>query len=111
MKVISRSEFLKIEEKVLYSKFYKNHGEPTSSIEMKLGNCGENDWVYQTLSGELAKGFYTCHEAWVSQFDSLDIDLDCAGRDGFYETEDECRFLIFEKKDVIEIISKLNEFL
>ena len=110
MKVINRSEFLKIEGKVLYSRFYNGHVSPSSSIEMKLGNNGDNDWVYQTLSGEIARGFDVFDEAWESNIDSLDIDLECAGRDGMFDSDEKCKFLIFEKKDVMEIISKLNEF-
>ena len=111
MKVISRSEFLEIEDKVIYSKFYKDNSHPSDLVEMKIGNFGDNDWVCQTISGGYAKDFQPSGVEWFSHKGSLNIDLECYGRDGLYESNEECKFLIFEKDDIICIISKLSEFL
>ena len=107
MKIITRDEFLKLGERVLYSKY-----EPCVFEEMLIKeNSIDNDWFYSEIrsaikcsgSGEMSDLLFKAEEDGIS----LDMDFDMQSRDGCFE-EDEL-FAIYEKKDIEQLIEKLKE--
>lgn len=117
MKILNRRDFLAISKPVVFQKY-------TPSILGELCIKGEtwgNDFCYRDLVGcdiETER----CHpnnseelfDLWDSCLDN-DIDFqrdyDCYQRDGLYEREDECWFVVYDKDDVRNLIEVLKETL
>jgi hypothetical protein len=117
MKVLTRTEFLALKGPVLYSKWYADHAGPETEMSVKY-DTWENDWVCQPLSGfdmmipEGSKDIPI--DIWLKvendvPVGDLKVDMECAGRDGLFETEEECKFVVFDADDLNEFLRKLTD--
>ena len=107
MKIVSRTEFLKMKPGTVYS-LYK----PCifGALEIKEKSY-ENDWLYQDIvdaiecddSGDLTDRLFDAQE----NGSSLDIDFDCLSRDGLFD--DDQLFAVWERKDVVALIERLRQ--
>ncbi len=109
VKIVSRSEFISLPPGTVYSK-YKSFGN-FDEICIKKSNAGDDDWRYQPLveidansSGDL---FDKINRAEESSSYELNLDFDCAKRDGLFDEKD--RFVIFSTKDVEAMIAALKQ--
>ena len=108
MKIVNRTEFLKMKPGTLYSSY-----KPCifGDIEIK-GDSLENDWYYQQIndaidcndSGEFAEKLFASEK----DGSSIDMDFHCEGRNGMYDGE-EFMFAVWEKKDVVALIERLRK--
>lgn len=108
MRIVNRKQFLELPSGTLYTKYESgwNFGE----LAIKKESCG-NDWRYIELIGwpqdcsgssELFVNLQQYEKEWRN-------DLECSARDGFYEEEQ--LFAIYDKEDVQQLITKLQELL
>ena len=119
MRILSRKDFLAISKPVVFQKY----------SPMILGDLcikGEtlqntNDFYYTNLVGcdiETERcqpdNSETLFDLWDSCLDSgIDFqrDYDTSSRDGLYEREDECWFVVYDKDDITTLIGVLRETL
>lgn len=108
MKIINRTEFLKLPPYTLYCKC-DEYGN-ANAIEVKYDNCGTNDWVCQELTNIESHDCGERSDRLSQMIDSdkvsYPLEMDCAGRDGLYD--DDQLFLIYEQADVKKLISHLE---
>lgn len=110
MRIVNRSDFLALPPGTVYAK-YSSLGI-FGKICIKDDTC-HNDWYYQELlnvkyddSVEFADVMQLAEQS--SSYE-VELDLDCMGRDGYFE-EDE-RFAALSRQDVESIITRLQEAL
>lgn len=117
MKVLTRTEFLALKGPVLYSKWYTDHAGPETEMSIKY-DTWENDWTCQPLSGFDMQGDDTDGKIPIDRWaevergtyqGDLKVDMECAGRDGLFETEEECKFVVFDADDLNEFLRKLTD--
>ena len=102
MKIITRDEFMKLGEDVLYSKY-----EPYIFEELLIKKKSiPNDWFYLEIKSAVDMQ-NTNHILSAGQ--SIDMDFDIMSRDGCYDKEQ--LFAIYEKKEIQKIITKLQKCL
>ena len=109
MKIVNRKDFLKLPECTLYCKY---EAGDNSAPEIKYDTVGANDWVRQDLSfidavdcGELSRRLTEMETNGAS----YPLELDCAGRDGYFDEEQ--LILIYEQEDIKLLILELQKCL
>lgn len=115
MKVLTRTQFLALQGPVLYSKWFVGHAAPEDEISIKYDTL-DNDWVCQPLSGFQMQGADStiAIDVWSAvdrgeHRDDLKVDMESAGRDGLFESEYDCKFVVFDADDIGEFMRKMNE--
>lgn len=115
MKVLTRTQFLALKGPVLYSKIYADQAGPETQMSVKYDTMGD-DWVCQPLSGYDMQGddSIIAIDVWSAVENGnypkdLKVDMECAGRDGLFETEEECKFLVFDADDLNEFLRKITD--
>jgi len=112
MRLVSKKTFLSLPENTLYLKLHKS--EVLCIKGKSLENHGEyTDWYVQNTceiecSGSDEYNDILCKAEDDENF-SFELNLHLEGRDGLFEDEEQ--FLVYEKKDVIELIERLKECL
>ncbi len=111
MKIISRTEFLKLPDNVLYCKCDTQNMGGIEIKASKTGEWGNNDWVSDDF-------FMWAEEPYRNQSgdeyhigDTFRWAQNQTSRDGLYETEEEVMFAIFDNKDIEQLILKLKNCL
>lgn len=109
MRIIGRKEFLDIEGQVLYSKVYGKY--KLGELFIKLGNCGRNDWVKQSVAADAVEcgdsGEYEARIADAWKGIDVPMDFDSGIRDSCYEGDD-VLFAVFSESDVGKLINALQ---
>lgn len=107
MRIINLKMFLELPAGTLYMKFEPNVFGP---LLIKGGSIMEGeDFLYQQLEeidaddGIIADRMLEDSEKNDASFN---LDLDCQGRDGLYHKDQ--LYAIYERKDVIQLIERLN---
>lgn len=117
MKILNRKEFSKLPSNTLYQK-YKPRCTEDIGIFMEFWDLGEGlsgDFIYQDIDGRGAIKSAGSEDAWnildnaLKNKTSFDLDFNCNSRDGCFD-EDQL-FLVWEKKDVSQLIERLKECL
>lgn len=106
MKIVNRSDFLKLPDGIVYSD-YRSHGM-ISGLYIKHDTWAV-DWIYRDLidsvecngCGERVDIFIEAER----NGGTFKMDLQCYDRDGRFETEQ--YFVIYDKSDVENLIEKL----
>ena len=101
MKIYKRSEFLKLPEGTIFTKFNQNDNRlycKTTSFE-----CMDTDWGEQDLITEIDIPLHKYDN--IEQLEHFDTDLNLCGRNGMFNDED--KFIVWDKKD----ITKLRDYL
>lgn len=110
MRIINRAEFLAMPTGTLYAK-YSSLG-CWGELSVKEDSTNFNDWFQY----DLLNGWDGCNDS--NEFmdkvlkcekgdGELRNDLECSGRDGLYE--DNQQFIVYDKNDIKQLISKLKE--
>lgn len=116
MKILTRKEFLALKGPVLYSKWYTANAGPGNEMFIKY-DTWENDWVCQPLGGfdmVIPEGSEDIPiDVWMKMENNvpvgdLKVDMECAGRDSLFETEDECKFVVFDADDLKAFLGKIT---
>lgn len=101
MKIVNRQDFLQQPAGILYSMY-----EPIGMIEglYEKGDSFLNDWIYvdllSTVDGECLEKLYR-----DESITEIQIDLECAGRDGVYDASS--MFVIYDGNEVDRLINRL----
>lgn len=118
MKLYTRKDFIKLPKMTIYSRI-PNHFGLLEGLFCKMSDSNEykNDFVEQDLISEcgypnkISDGM----EALMFQinlrdsFKDFKTDLFCAGRDGTFDDED--KFIVWDKKDILNLRNYLNNVL
>lgn len=113
MKLITRAAFLALEGQVLYSKY---HPQVFEGFEIKLGNCGTNDWVADHLdpgSVRVQGSEDLCNKLDAAETDpqfNLEMDFEYSGRDGCYDRDDSL-IAVYDDTDIRMLIARLQQLL
>lgn len=106
MKIVDYNEFIETPKYTIYSEYYDCN---ICDIHCK-GDVINNksDWFYSQLTNNLEYNSDVYSEAFLEMENgkSIDIDVTTIQRDGMYDNDR--RFIIYEKNDIIELIEKLN---
>jgi len=117
MKIINRKDFLAIPGPVVFQKY-----RPSILGELCIkGDTWGNDFLYRDLvgcdietercqpndSGELFDLWDSCMSGDID----FQRDYDNCQRDGLYESENECWFVVYDKDDILSLISVLREII
>lgn len=117
MKLITRRAFKLLEGEVLYSKYQPQmfHG-----FEIKLENCGNNDWVADTLDAGSIEALGDADmvdllseaERRANDPDAphLPMDFEYSGRDGLYDSDDDL-IAIYSEEDILKLAERLVRLL
>lgn len=106
MKILNFDQFMALKGEVLFQKY-----QPAirDEFEIKVGNCGDNDFVTGTLNWLDGEGdsdlFDKLCEAQDNSEVDIPLDLYCYGRDCCYNKEQ--LFAVYSKKDVQDLIDRL----
>jgi hypothetical protein len=110
MRILNRKEFLQLAGQHLFCKYSP---QVTEDLEILRGSCGENDFYTDQISGVLAVAGDSCgvtsqmlHDAEKDSTLELPVEYYATGRDGCFE-EDQL-FLVYSKKDVRDLIKRLQ---
>lgn len=117
MKIVTREAFLKIEDEVLYSKYHPCIFE---GFEIKLENCGKNDWVADPIDPGAIKNASSDElfdlllkagdDAESSNPINLPMDFEYSGRDGCYE-DSKSLIAVYDEADVLALVERLVKLL
>lgn len=119
MKILNRKQFLAISKPVVFQKYSPMilgdlciKGETISSMNdfyyRNLVGCDIETERCQPLdSGELFDLWDSCMNGDID----FQRDYDCAQRDGLFESENECWFVVYDKDDIMSLIGVLRETL
>lgn len=109
MKIINRVDFLALPENTIFSKY-----EPCYIHEMEIkGETWNNDFLVQQVhdavkadsSAEYTEILDRCQKTG----ESFEMDFHCQDRDGMFENEQ--LFVVWEKRDIENLIKRLQECL
>ena len=109
MKIINREQFLEMPPETLFSKY-----EPCRFAEMQIkGRTSQfNDFGAQSLHDAVdtknGDEFVDILTDALENGTSFDMDFDCQGRDGMYDDQS---FVIWEQKDIQNLIKRLSKIL
>lgn len=107
MKIVNLQQFLAMPEETLFSKYEPCHFD---GLEIKVGNCGERDFITQQIADAIE-----CHDIgdFAAKLDdakdtgvSLSMDFNMASRDGCFEGEQ--LFAVWERADLEALIKRLQ---
>jgi hypothetical protein len=117
MKLITRRAFKLLEGEVLFSKYSPMIFE---GFEIKLENCGNNDWVTDpirpdNIMNEGSEDMYLKLDIAEQLKDDpnaphLPMDFDYSGRDGLYE-DDDSLIAIYDEADILKLAERLVRLL
>lgn len=116
MKLYTRTDFLKLPERTIYSRVDQGCCDLCYGLFCKTsGPEYSNDWVEQNLISEAGfpnniKDGFDAIEYQLNLRDSFQefhTDLDCAGRDGMFEESDV--FVVWDKSDILKLIRYLSD--
>lgn len=112
MKIVTRKEFLKLPAETLFS-YYEPCSFADLHIKVSDKNSGyDNDFLYDSIIGPI---FCQNSEDFTNKCDEMEkgksvkLDFEYTRREGLFE--DEQLFAIYEKDDVIQLITRLNKLL
>lgn len=116
MRIVGRKEFLSMPSGTIFSKFGRGHiqygcDHGCGNIAIKCSTYG-SDYAEQPLGGPFplegdGSDYSEIYErAAADSTFSFTADYDCAGRDGLFDQHQ--RFLIWERADVLAMISRLH---
>lgn len=129
MKIISRSDFLKMPKGTVFCKFprfdeatrtYRTYGFGIDEPCIKMDDPGEmeNDFYSLGIGSDLDPVTSQCSEDFFNALEDMERNLGKEvpfdynyGRDGMFETDDEVGFAIFSRAEVELIIKTLQEAL
>jgi hypothetical protein len=109
VKIINLKEFRKMPAGTIFMKY-----EPCVFGDLRSkGETWDRDFLYENItsdfdaldSGEMADKLFLCKKEGVS----IVLDFDIGSRDGMFD--DEQLFAVYERKDIINLIAKLNRCL
>lgn len=106
MKIVNRKDFLAMPEGTLFCKYTPCFFD---DISIK-GESLINDFFYQQLVHPIAKDsgeLFALLDSAEQSGETITNDLYCEGRDGCFD--DDQMFLIFEPKDLLDLIRRLAE--
>ena len=100
MRIINRKEFMDMPEGTVFMKY-----EPHifGSIYIKVGNV-HDDFIFDRLDDMDDEGYDL-----IDEDKSFEFDLHYTGRDGMFNKEQ--LFCVYENKDVIQLIERLQSTL
>lgn len=118
MRILSRKDFLAISKPVVFQKYSPMilgelciKGETLKAgdfLYVSLVGCDiETERCLPNDSGELADLWDSCLDGDID----FQRDYDAYSRDGLFEREDECWFVVYDKDDVRALIEVLKEVL
>lgn len=117
MKLITRGAFKLLQGQVLYSKYQP---QVFGGFEIKLENCGNNDWVADQLDPgciEVLGDADQCDKLFeaerrVNDPDAphLPMDFEYSGRDGLYDSDDDL-IAIYSEEDILKLAERLVRLL
>lgn len=114
MKLYTRSDFLKLPSKTIYSRVDNDGCDLCYGLFCKTSGADYGaDWVEQDLISEpgFPNGIVDGFEAIQYQlglrdsFEDFRTDLNCAGRDGMFDSSD--LFVVWDKSDISALVSYL----
>lgn len=109
MRILNRKEFLAMTGQILFAKYKP---QVFGDLQIKVDNCGENDFAVDDILQVFCKGCCCdvsndLDDAVNDSSMSLNLDMHFTGRDGYFE--DDQLFAVFENKDVEQLINRLKE--
>lgn len=120
MKLLNRKDFIEIDRPVVFSYFSDKVFMSFENLYIKYGSIWNVDFTTQNLLNEI--WFLYEDKVWIDWYDnmaeaerilldwwSIELDLDCCGRDWIYKQEQ--KFIVYEDKDILKLIEKLKEWL
>lgn len=108
MRIVKRKEFLTLPQNTLYCKY-----DPCvfSELMIKHDTLKTNDWVCQQIADAIkcdnSEEFGNKLQNARVTGESVEMDFDCAGRDGCYEP-DNALFAVYETEDIKQLIEVLK---
>jgi hypothetical protein len=105
MKILNRADFLAISDEVIFAKYWPC---TFSELNIKLGNCGTDDFLTVSLTDidvQSSEDFVDKLEDSVTNGTEISIDLESAGRDGCFD--DDQLFAVWSTQDVEIMIHRL----
>lgn len=108
MKIVNLEQFLQLPAGSVYAKF-----EPVifGDLYVKEGSIGNVDWVcapFIAVDDEEKDEYYITNESYA-EGTSFKLDVNWTCRDGLYEKNQ--LFAVYEKEDVEQLITKLQDSL
>ena len=106
MKIISRKDFLALKENVLFQKY-----RPCMflDLEIKTGNCGDNDFYSITIENAFSDNVGLPFYETELTDEEFPIELAYCMRDGMFDDEE--MYAIWSKDDIRQLIESLEELL
>lgn len=111
MKIMNRTEFLKLNN-VLYCEYQRCS---FNELQIKHQTLGDNDFIYQQIADAIkandSEEFIDILDRAEDTGESIEMDLDCAGREGLFLEPHEQLYAVWEPSDVAKLIAKLQALL
>jgi len=107
MRIVTLEAFRKLPVGTLFMKYTPCVFEDLCA----KGETWEQDWLYENITHSIGATdagdlYEKCHAAEKENGASLNIDFDCAERDGLFEADQS--FAVYETADIEGLIDKLN---
>jgi len=112
MKIITQKQLLEMPSNTLFQKYAPCY---TENLGIFIERCGERDFFYEDIDGlhpsestgssDMSNILDRCQ----ASGESYDVDLECSSRDGCFE--DDQLYIVWEKKDLLKLIERLNKCL